>query len=189
MRCGTTDDCIHLPLFQEPFQTEECAVHPTRGKTGLHAAAAIDQVLTILYGATCRMSRGVCLTSLGRRKRRALPTYCGGDWHVLEWVCYGCVADSNERDLGEDAPPCSQNCLSSKATQVCTKGESQTMWGRQCVILQCVILQCVILQCVILQCSLVFLAAGLVAPHAELTTPTGWEVVPTVLFIIILYCL
>lgn len=65
------DDCIHLPLFQEPFQTEECAVHPTRGKTGLHAAAAIDQVLTILYGGTCRMSRGVCLTSLGRRKRRA----------------------------------------------------------------------------------------------------------------------
>ena len=137
MRCGTTDDCIHLPLFQEPFQTEECAVHPTRGKTGLHAAAAIDQVLTILYGGTCRMSRGVCLTSLGRRKRRARPTYCGGDWHVLEWVCYGCVADSNERDLGEDAPPCSLNCLSSKAIQVCTKGESQTMWGRQCVILQC----------------------------------------------------
>ena len=183
------DDCIHLPLFQEPFQTEECAVHPTRGKTGLHAAATIDQVLTILYGGTCRMSRGVCLTSLGRRKRRALPTYCGGDWHVLEWVCCGCVADSNERDLGEDAPPCSQNCLSSKAIQVCTKGESQTMWGRQCVVLQCVILQCVILQCVILQCSLVFLAAGLVTPHAELTTPTGWELVPTVLFIIILYCL
>ena len=35
------DDYIHLPLFQEPFQTEECAVHPTRGRTGLHVAAAI----------------------------------------------------------------------------------------------------------------------------------------------------
>ena len=77
------------------------------------------------------MSRGVCLTSLERRKRRGRPTYCGGDWHVLEWVCYGCVADSNEKDLGEDAPPCSQNCLLSKATQVYVLKE-QTMWDRQC---------------------------------------------------------
>lgn len=144
----------------------------TQPEVGLHVAA-IDQVLTILCG-TCRMSRGVCLTSLERRRRRGRPTYCGGDWHVLEWVCYGCVADSNEKDLGEDAPPCSQNCLSSKATQVYVLREQHRQCGTDNVLYKTL-----------------FLTAGLVAPHTELTTPTALaetpNFVPTVIYHIILF--
>ena len=121
---GTRPQCTirkhySLSLSRNLFkQKNVLSTQPEVRKTDPHAA--IVQFLTVLYGDTCRMNRGVCPTSLGRRGRRVPPTYCGGDWHVPGWACYGCVADRG-RDPVEDAPPYSQNCPSFKATQVCRR--------------------------------------------------------------------
>ena len=124
-----------LSLSRNLFkQKNVLSTQPEVRKTGPHAA--IVQFLTVLYGDTCRMSRGVCPTSLGRMGRRAPPTYCGGDWHVLGWVCYGCVADRG-RDPEEDVLPYSQNCPSFKATQVYRRfGQTLCIYSFLCFSLQ-----------------------------------------------------